>query len=202
MSISNIKPILSKYGPQSSRVLAALLCAFGVAALAVAILAGSALAAGSNLVKNGSFEGGTHGNGIPNKWSGTNLTTADKRDCNQSAAGDCSFKMVGNGVSKLFKQEIAVGGLAGDEFTLSAWTKGKDVAFGGGEARVYVYFNHTDGSANSLQFGIPAGTTPWSSRYYSPATASENYDSIRIQIQFSIDSGKIWVDKVKLVPIP
>ena len=196
MNISGIKQFLARRGPRARRgVLATLL-------LALALIAGSALAAGGNLVKNGSFEGGTHGNGIPNKWSGTNLTNADKRVCNQSAAGDCSFKMVGNGVSKLFKQEIAVGGLAGDEFTLSAWTKGKDVVFGGGEARVYVYFNHTDGSANSLQFGIPAGTTPWSSRYYSPATASENYDSIRIQIQFSIDTGKIWVDKVKLVPIP
>jgi hypothetical protein len=64
MKIFSIKPILSKHGAQSRRrVLPALL----LAAIAVATLAGGALAAG-NLVKNGSFEKDGNGDGIPNSW--------------------------------------------------------------------------------------------------------------------------------------
>src|SRR3990172_12470257 len=70
------------------------LWAFVLAAFAVALLAGSALAASGNLVKNGSFEKDSNGDGIPNAWSGSALTPGDKRVCNQSQAGACSFKMV------------------------------------------------------------------------------------------------------------
>ena len=135
-------------------------------AIALAVAAGSALAAA--LVKNGSFEKDTNGDGFPNKWAGLNLTAGDKRVCNQSAAGQCSFKMVGNGIAdgptKYFLQIVAVSGLDGDEFSLSFWTKGKEIVLGsGGFATVFVQFNWVGGGNNSHYFNTPAGTSAWTS---------------------------------------
>ena len=176
-------------------------------AIALAVAAGSALAASSNLVKNGSFEKDTNGDGFPNKWVGLNLTAGDKRVCNQSAAGQCSFKMVGNGIAdgptKYFLQIVAVSGLDGDEFSLSFWTKGKEIVLGsGGFATVFVQFNWVGGGNNSHYFNIPAGTSAWTLRNIPAAQALADYSSISVSFELDADSGKLWVDKVELVPVP
>ena len=195
MRASSIQLVSPSSTPRTRRaVLAALL-------LVSLILAGSALAAGK-LVKNGSFEKDGNGDGIPNRWAGISLTAADKRVCNQSYAGACSFKMVADGTVKVLKQLIIVSGVAGEEFILSAWTKGKDLVLGGGAARIYLVFNHTDGSNNAWYFDIPAGTSAWTLSQVS-GQADENYDYITISLQFiEPSSGKVWADKVKLVAVP
>ena len=181
--------------------LAALLCAFGAAAFAVAVLVGSALAAG-NLVANGSFENDSNGDGIPNKWSGYLLSTADKRVCNQSKAGSCSFKMNADGNYKHLIQFASYGGLAGEQFTFSAWIKVKDLVLGAGDARLVVGFGHTDGSLNEVTIGLPAGTQGWTLDSVL-ATADENYNEITAFIICDeTTSGKLWVDKFSLVPVP
>jgi len=199
MNISGVKQFFARRSPPNRPILGALL----LAAFAVAVFAGSALAAG-NLVKNGSFEKDSDGDGIPNKWvAGVfGLTLADKRVCNQSKAGSCSFKIVADGTIKQLTQEIVAGGLADNQYNLSAWTKGKTIVYGAGTAQVLVRFNHTDGSNNGWAFEIPAGTSPWTLRQFSPAVAFENFDSITIILEISADSGKLWVDKVKLVEAP
>ena len=174
-------------------------------AIALAVAAGSALAAA--LVKNGSFEKDTNGDGLPNKWAGLNLTAGDKRVCNQSAAGQCSFKMVGNGIAdgptKYFLQIVAVSGLDGDEFSLSFWTKGKEIVLGsGGFATVFVQFNWVGGGNNSHYFNTPAGTSAWTLRNIPAAQALADYSSISVSFELDADSGKLWVDKVELVPVP
>ena len=174
-------------------------------AIALAVAAGSALAAA--LVKNGSFEKDTNGDGLPNKWAGLNLTAGDKRVCNQSAAGQCSFKMVGNGIAdgptKYFLQIVAVSGLDGDEFSISFWTKGKEIVLGsGGFATVFVQFNWVGGGNNSHYFNIPAGTSAWTLRNITAAQALADYSSISVSFELDADSGKLWVDKVELVPVP
>jgi hypothetical protein len=197
VNISPISPSLIQHSSKR-RILPALL----LAAFAVAALVGSALAA--SLVKNGSFEKDTNGDGIPNKWTGNfNLTPADKRVCNQSYAGACSFKMVGDGSSKSLSQELDIQGLASEEFILSAWTKRKDIVYAtGGYAGVFVRFNHTDGSNNAWAIITTDATSPWTLGQVS-ATAFENFDSITIILDYYIaDSGKWWVDKVKLVAAP
>jgi hypothetical protein len=170
---------------------------FLLAALAGALLAGSALAAA--LIKNGSFEKDTNGDGVPNKWGGYLLSAADKRVCGTSAAGDCSFKMKADSNYKNLSQFVAQSGLDGDSFTFSAYIRQKDLVLGVGGARLAVIFNHTDGSDNTVFIEVPAGTDPWT--YYSvTAYADENYDDILILIICESDSGKIWFDKVKLTP--
>jgi len=194
MNISSLKPIISK---NISKPRHALFPALLLTAFALAILAGSALAA-TQLVKNGSFEKDSNGDGIPNGWY-VSHTPVDKRVCNQSKAGSCSFKMVGDGTTKYLYQVIAVSGGSGNEFNLSAWTKGKNIT--GGLAYVYVQFNHTGGGDNNVLITIPAGTSPWTLRQ-EPATAAADFDSITIALQLNADSGKVWVDKVILVPVP
>ena len=174
-------------------------------AIALAVAAGSALAAA--LVKNGSFEKDTNGDGFPNKWAGLNLTAGDKRVCNQSAAGQCSFKIVGNGIpdgpTKHLFQVVAVSGQAADEFSLSFWTKGKEIVLGsGGFATVFVQFNWVGGGNNSHYFNIPAGTSAWTLRNIPAAQALADYSSISVSFELDADSGKLWVDKVELVPVP
>ena len=172
---------------------------FLLAAIAL-VVAGSALAAA--MIKNGSFENDGNGDGIPNKWSGYLLSTADKRVCNQSKAGSCSFKMNADGNYKHLIQFASYGGLAGEQFTFSAWIKVKDLVLGAGGARLVVGFGHTDGSLNEVTIGLPAGTQGWTLDSVL-ATADENYNEITaFIISEQATSGKLWIDKFSLVPVP
>ena len=200
MNIASSKPIKAMRSSRAGRaVLAALLCAFGAAALA-----GSALAATGNLVKNGSFEKDGNGDGIPNAWSGSALTSGDKRVCNQSQAGACSFKMVAASpyAFKNLNQCIGLTGTnAGDEYNFRAWTKGKGLDLAGGEATLYVDFYDGGIIIDSDYYSLPAGTSPWTLRQI-PATAAADYDAICIALALDANAGKIWFDKVSLVYVP
>ena len=197
MNISGVKQFFARRSPPNRPILGALL----LAAFAVAVFAGSALAAG-NLVKNGSFEKAT--NGIPNWWGWFGFTPADKRVCNQSKAGACSFKMVADGAFKNLEQCcLPISGLAGDEFTLSVWTKSKAFDLGlGNSAYVYVLFSYPGGGSNYDYFDIPTGTTAWTLIQVS-AVADDAYDTMEVGVQFNYPvSGKVWFDKVRLVEVP
>ena len=172
-----------------------------LAAFAVALIAGSALPASTNLVKNGSFEKDGNGDGIPNNWDAFSLTPADKRVCNQSKAGDCSFKIVGTNTGKALAQTNSAGGLSTDEFTVSVWAKAKNMVNGAGYISIVIAFNHTGGGVNLVYLDIPEGNYGWT-LYQTLAAATEDYDSIEISLASSIESGKVWVDKVKLVEAP
>ena len=178
------------------RVVAALL----LAAVAFAIFAGSALAAG--LLTNGSFETDTDLDGIPDSWDGNaNLTSKDKRVCNQSYAGACSFKMVAQGTTKVLDYSSDLGsGTAGDKFKLKAWTKGKDIVNVGGQAQVWVQINLTGGGTSSVSINLPPGSSPWTSRKET-VEASADYDTIFVYVYVNASSGKAWFDKVVLTQV-
>ena len=195
MNMQANKPLIPKHTSTSSRIaLAAVL----LAVLALAVLAGSALAAA--LVKNGSFEKDSNGDGIPDNWTPDSLTSSDKRVCNQSHVGACSFKMVGDGDAKFLYQVIDISGLAGDEFTLKAWTKGKNIVEGGiPTARAWIQFNPPGYPDGYYYVFIPPGNTPWTLRQLT-VPAPEDYDSVTIGVEVLFTtSGKVWFDKVKLV---
>ena len=190
MNISPIKSLLARHNSQPRRsILPGLL----LVALALAVIASGALAAGGNLVKNGSFEKDGNGDGIPNSWVGANLTPADKRVCNQSYAGSCSFKFVFDGNSKSIEQNISISGNSGDAYNLVFWMKGKAIT-GPGVVRIDLGFSSgLAGYTYTLD-----GNSPWT-KYSLPVQAPANYTSIYILIRGSEDSGKAWFDKVKLV---
>ena len=202
MNISSIKSVIAKTNFPSSRVASALLLisALGFTFLPVSTQKASAglLAATTNLVRNASFEKDTDGDGVPNRWAGFNLTLADKRDCNNSYAGNCSFKMVVSASTKQLNQYVPVSGVAGDIVDLSVWTKGKDIDLGYDQIRVNAAFINTNGTSTWWFVEIPAGTTPWTLRQVS-AEANQDFESVLIRYQVSGIGGKVWVDKVKLV---
>ena len=199
MNISSIKPIVSKNSSKPRRrVLAALL----LAALAVAIVAGSALAA--NLVVNGSFEKDTDGNGVPNQWILNDDSGADTRVCNQSYVGACSFKMVGAGAEIFLIQITGLSGGGGDSFKLSFWARGKNIDLGTtGILTIYVIIDHTDDVfTDTFNQNITPGNTPWT-KYVLELTATEDYEQLIVEIfQDDLAGGKAWFDKVKLVAVP
>lgn len=203
MNILSNKVFLANHNSLLTRgVFTALL----LASLALAIFAGnpqtaqaSGLEAATNLALNGSFEKDSDGDGIPNQWGNAGLSLADKRVCNQSYSGACSFKMVGDAGDSQLRQDIAVSGLAGDEFSVRVWTKGKDLSTG--EAYVFVEFMLTGGGSDQYAVTVPAGSSPWTLRTLHP-TVSGNYDSIVVILQMSPDSGKAWFDQLKIVEIP
>src|SRR3990172_5520904 len=186
-----------KQTPQTSQcVLAALL----LVAIALAVVAGSALAA--NLVKNGSFENDSNGDGMPNGWGGQDLTTADKRVCSQSFAGNCSFKMKGDASKDKFLFQVpSVSGGPGDAYTLKIWVKTKDLIFGAGLARINLFLAQTDGGQDYASVNILEGTTGWT-LYTLDLLATEPYSGAWVQVQFFQMTGKAWFDKVKLVEAP
>jgi hypothetical protein len=197
MNVNN-KSTIVRHPPAAGR---AVLKTFLIVTLCFAFLAGSvdgASALTQPTVKNRSFEKDTDGNGIPNNWAKLFPKASDKRVCNQSYAGSCSFKMVGDGDNKkLFQVTLNSSGPAGRHALLSAYTKGKSIVNGGGSALVRVAFNHTDGSGNADYFQLPAGNSAWAFRSI-VATATENYSSITIWLEMSANSGKMWVDSVAL----
>lgn len=209
MNNSSAKPIQSGRSlPAGRYILGALL----LAAFALVIFGGftqDAQAQGEindigilagNFVLNGSFETDSNGDGIPNNWFDNDaLSSADKRVCNQSYAGSCSFKMAGDGGgTKWLAQCISpTGTAAGNEFKFKAWTKTKSLMIGGGEASLYVSFYDGGNFVNEEVFSIPGGTTGWTSRQLS-ATAAADYDTICMLLQLEASSGKIWFDKATL----
>jgi len=195
------RPTMFSPYPRRRAILAALLCAFG-AALAVAVFVGSALAA-NNLLANSSFEKDSDGDGIPNNWTLNNASGADKRVCNQSYHGACSFKMVGAGAEIFIHQDLDLAGSGGDSFKLTFWAKTKEIDLdttGLLKAFVIVYF--TGGGTESFGLNISPGTSPWT-KYVLELAVSQDYNFIVVELfQDDLAGGKAWVDKVKLAPNP
>ena len=202
MNNSLFQLFLTNNSPRSAR---AVFRGLLILTLCFAFLAGSVHSASAydlTKVKNKSFEKDTDGDGIPNAWAGIGLSAADKRVCNQSHAGSCSFKMVGiggGGTKFLCQTALYSSGPVGIIATLSALTKAKDLS-GGGASWVYMYFQHTDGSTNIVGFLLTSGTSPWTYHEASGA-ALEAFDFMAICQYTDNFSGKFWVDDVKLTAV-
>jgi len=186
---------ITNYASRTGRAVAAVL-------LALTLFVGSALAGSGNLIKNGSFEKDNDGNGIPNNWVGNGVALTDKRVCNQSHAGECSFKIVGDGTSKALYQDITRIGGIGDSYQLTFWLRGKNIP-AGGDLIIEFYIFHGDGvSEDVVQQVVPSGTTAWQ-KYVLNLTATESYGLLSVDIfDQSGPSGKAWFDSVKVVPSP
>ena len=195
MNISPVKFSLVQHSSKPRRrVFAALL----LAAVAVAALAGSALAAA--LVKNGSFEKDSNGDGIPNSWTRSNFGgVLPKRVCNQSYAGSCSLRFVFDLYGKEVEQTLSIGGLDGDTYKLTLWMKGNSIVDGAGrDTQVRLTFNPSGGS---FWISPAAGTSAWT-KYTIQEAAFENFTSITVELVSDSTSGKAWFDSVKLVEMP
>jgi len=207
MSISGIKRIQAGRNSRAGRhaLGAVLLVALALAVFAVDLqgtLAQVGIQAGFNYISNGSFEKDSNGDGVPNGWLQGDLTSQDRRVCNQSKAGSCSFKLKADtdikslGRCKNFSETDA-----GDQYQLKAWTKNKALVLGGGEVRILVDFYDTDAAVGGEEIWLPGGDTPWTLRQLT-LTAAVDYDKICITLQTWAQSGTVWFDKLSLVFVP
>jgi len=199
MNVSAIRQILARHAsPPGRPVIASLL----LSAVMLALFAGSALATSGNLVRNSSFERDTDGDGLPNSWTMVGRTSADKRVCNKSYIGMCSFKMMASGgtsTDKWIEQSPAIlPGSDGDVYTLTLWVKAKDLVLTSGASWIELDVHQLDGGFDYLQVPIAAGTYGWT-LYTVEVITTEDHDTVRIIIDCEAESGKIWIDKVKLI---
>ena len=209
MNTSPVKQSLAKYSFKPSR---RFLAAVALSAFAVAVFTANAhsaqargLAAAANLVVNGSFETDSEPDGIPEPWFyGPPLPPTDRRVCNQSYAGACSFRMVGDGTVKWLYQDMDLTpGPTGDKYKLTFWMKGKNIDQGGFDLLTIQFFiiHLGGGSFDVIEQVVPAGNTAWS-KYSLSLTSTADYDTLRVRIfQEGGPSGKLWVDKVKAVAV-
>ena len=193
MDMERINQLTARRIPYSGR---AALSALLLSALAVAVLAGSALAA--NLVLNSSFEKDSDGNGIPNNWINFGSGITPTRVCNQSVAGNCSLKFILDNNDKGVNQNLSISGDAGNAYKLTFWMKGKLVEAGTEDLFVQIVFL---ASGQTERKFLPAGTSAWT-KYSLIATASADYTDAVIHLESNVStlSGKVWFDKFKIVP--
>jgi Zn-dependent metalloprotease len=151
----------------------------------------------ATLIKNASFEKDSNKDGIPNSWKGTKITSADGRVCTEARHGSCSFSMVGNGKSKQLSQTVVMGGLAGESFTLSGWSKASQ-ASGAGKYIVKVIVKHLDGTTMVKQVSFSGGTHAWQSKQVG-FTTNKPYTRMIVSIMYAKSQGTVWFDKVRLV---
>ena len=196
MKISPIKHFLSRDSRSGRAVLAALL----LAALAMAVLAGSSALAAGKLLANGSFEKDANGDGEPNNWDRDgSVGKLPRRDCNQSYAGACSLKFVlDNQFKYVISSNVVAGGPSGVSYTLFFQVKTKDFVPGASPMQVQLYFHHTGGGDNHYSSNIPAGTTDWIPLNVTSLSGAP-FDYLYVVIESDQDSGKVWFDKMKVV---
>ncbi len=81
-----------------------------------------------NLVENSSFELDADGNGIPDLWSATNMTSSDTLVTEEKYFDSRSFRICGEAtVNKYMSQALYVSGSKGDTFVISGWAKASSV---------------------------------------------------------------------------
>jgi hypothetical protein len=194
MKASSNELIVSTSTARPTRFLWALV----LAALAVAVLAGSALAA-ANLVRNGSFEKDGNGDGEPNSWDrDASLGILPRRDCNKSYAGACSLKFsLDNQFKYVISSNVVAGGPSGVAYTLYFWAKTKDLVTGISPMQVQLYFHYTDDTNSHFSVNIPQGTQSWQALNVTPISG-KTFDYLYVVIESDQDSGKVWFDKMKV----
>jgi len=197
MNLSPNKQTFAKGNPRLSR---ATLTVLMLGALILAVLAGSAFAAGGNLVANGSFEKDSNGDGMPNNWADNGSSgPIPRRNCKQSYAGSCSLKFAFDDLNKFVEQNIASGGNSYESYKLTFWVKTKQVVAAGGVIRIDLKLLPS-GGYNYIY--VPEGSATWT-KYSITLESTADFTSTYIELLANPQSGKAWFDKVKLVgPLP
>jgi hypothetical protein len=149
------------------------------------------------VANNRSFEDGSDGDGIPDDWEGSQLTSRDKRDCDVSYTGNCSFRFRGEGKSKVLMQDIYIdNGEEDDRLTLTVWARGQDVPAGETFSAELVIF-YDDGSKERRTLDFDPTKTKWQSAT-DRGKAKKAYGTLRIRLMYEGTDGKVWFDNVYL----
>ena len=142
------------------------------------------------LVQNPSFE---KGNGLPTSWSGSKLTSNDKRVCNRAHSGSCSFLFVGTNKVKQLIQTITLTGGVGDSLKFNLWARSEVGNLC--EANMTVFM--LNGTQQERTIALDGGDYGWR-EYHAFLAVDQAYDSIKIVLECSGPGGKVWFDDVNM----
>lgn len=160
---------------------------------------------GTERLRSGTLEADSNSDGVPDGWK---VTTAggSKLVCNKpskdkyvSHALSCAFQFRGTGSKEKLLQTYTPsgGGRAGDAFTLIVYAQGRDIP-AGATARVKVSVANSDGTAQKETFALPTGDYEYQ-RILNTFTAAQDYDKIKVSVEYIATEGKLTVDNVSLV---
>ncbi|MGC4379155.1 RHS repeat-associated core domain-containing protein [Fictibacillus sp. Mic-4] len=150
-----------------------------------------------NLIDNGNFEV-TDSNGVPDGWylPGT-LTSSDGIDSTTAYAGKKSFKLTGKrGVDKFVRQELPINGKAGQEITVSGFSK-VDSPTASGQYQMNVAINHTDGTTQWVNGDFDKSKSHDWQHVSLRFAATKDFKSLTVYYQFKDQTGTAWFDAAK-----
>jgi hypothetical protein len=153
--------------------------------------------AGTQLLKNPSFETDANHDNKPDNWSYTGFNAAtDGRDCTVHQLGSCSLKLAGNGTQKAASETIMKSGVAGNDFTFALWSKASAVPAGAVYRLQVLFYNGTTLKATkTMNFAV--GTHGFQ-KVSGTFTATSAYTKVIFKIIFKAASGTAWFDTSSL----
>ncbi len=112
----------------------------------------------SQIAFNDSFEIDSDGNGIPDHWKDTRLTSQDGQDSSYVKEGCYSFRIAGaSGVKKRLSQRIRLSGDGSERFLLSGWSRVESPDPDGGYHGLMTGVHYNDGTKD--WFRVPFSIT-------------------------------------------
>src|SRR5688500_377862 len=81
---------------------------------------------GAELLANGSYETDSDANNVPDSWVFRYMAAGSGRDCTVAQHGTCSVRINGSTQMAEAYQRFNLAGIAGDAFTVRAWTRAEN----------------------------------------------------------------------------
>lgn len=153
--------------------------------------------AGTQLLKNPSFETDANNDKKPDQWAYTSFNLAtDQRDCTVKKSNKCSLKLTGNNKQKIVKQTIMKSGNSGDDFSYVLWSKSSAVP-GSAIYRLDVQFYNGAILLSTKTLNFNKGTHSFQ-KVSGAFTAPGAYTKIIFKIVFKSSAGTAWFDTASL----
>lgn len=152
-----------------------------------------------NLIENSNFEEDADGNKVPDGWylPGT-LTSSDGIDTTTTYAGSKSIKLTGQrGVDKFVRQDVKVNGKAGQEVTVSGFSKANSPTAAAGPYQMNVSINHTDGTTQWVNGDFDKSKTHDWQHVSLRFAAGKDFSSLTVYYQYKDQTGTAWFDAAK-----
>jgi|GEM_PF-3148428 len=154
----------------------------------------------SNLLANHSFESGSNPNGYPLMWEQLS-TLQEGTDGVDTTTGKNSKRSITlRGVSsanKFIGQANKVFGDAGDQISVSGWSKATGVNATGGLYRLMLRVGHSDGTVSYHGFDFRKTSHDW--EYVEGIVKiNKSYINLTLYAQYENQTGQAWFDDIKI----
>jgi alpha-tubulin suppressor-like RCC1 family protein len=145
-------------------------------------------------VRDGSFE--VDGSA----WEGIGLAQGDGVTLQAARTGSRSFAVAGSAAAKSVSQLVRTGGLAGQGFSLSAWSRSRMARLVGGTYTLEATFLYRDGTRQVFRRPFRPGTHAWE-RLRFAVVAAKDFTAVKVTLRYGRQTGRSWFDDVRLQPL-